>query len=134
MQASETQSLPLSCTASVDVILRAPKILELHVLKFNAFGDVANTRCEIKTSFISLAQSQNAFGDVANTRCEIKTSFISLAQSQNAFGDIANTRCEIKTSFISLAQSQHSHTLVRYVYREILHYVQYDRNTITLHF
>ena len=110
MQASETQSLPLSCTASVDVILRAPKILELHVLKFNAFGDVANTRCEIKTSFISLAQSQNAFGD------------------------IANTRCEIKTSFISLAQSQHSHTLVRYVYREILHYVQNDRNTKTFHF
>ena len=26
----------------VDVILRTPKNLELHILKFNAFGDVAN--------------------------------------------------------------------------------------------
>ena len=25
------------------------------VMRFNAFGDVANARCEIKTSFISLA-------------------------------------------------------------------------------
>ena len=28
-------------------------------MRSNAFGDVANARCEIKTSFISLAQSQH---------------------------------------------------------------------------
>ena len=29
-------------------------------LRSNAFGDVANAHCEIKTSFISLAQSQHS--------------------------------------------------------------------------
>ena len=30
------------------------------ILRSNAFGDVANARCEIKTSFISLTQSQHS--------------------------------------------------------------------------
>ena len=29
-------------------------------MRSNAFGDVANAHCEIKTSFISLAQSQHS--------------------------------------------------------------------------
>ena len=29
-------------------------------LRFNAFGDVANAHCEIKTSFISLDQPQHS--------------------------------------------------------------------------
>ena len=43
------------------VMLSKAKHLSLNAfLRSNAFGDVANARCETKTSFISLAQSQHS--------------------------------------------------------------------------
>ena len=48
-------------TQTLFVMLSKAKHLFFNaILRSNAFGDVANARCEIKTSFISLTQSQHS--------------------------------------------------------------------------